>query len=172
MRSTSKSGVVLNVTYKIYTIHMSNRKENKEDFIQWTTRAEELLHFFGSHKAAGIFRDNAFLDKSLNFCSELFAKDGDIEIINNYGTKYLCGSYPIRLIVRKSFLHHIQQTDDNLLSRLLERARYARVHRRFVMPVIFLPNNTCIARSSTLSTTGEILLNKASNVVSDVLLSS
>eukprot|EP01084_Bolivina_argentea_P063268 115568_1 len=143
----------------------------KIPFIEWTARCEALLHFFGSHKAAGTLRDNEFLDQSFNYCSQLFARDGEIITIDNHGKQELCDSYPIKIILQKSFLHHIDTNPTNYddLCRLLERARYARVHRRFVVPVIFLPNHACIARSSTLSTTGELLLNKATSVVSEAL---
>lgn len=209
----------------------------------WISRSEKLLHFFGSHKAAGTLRDHQFIAKTFNRCAELFRRDGEILTITNCGQQELCDSYPIHMILHKSYVDHIEsipngitngmetvdggdavnsdladigvsgksgsfhsdQRGDNLpyspplvahptnsnssysandddqmnecqdgVSRLLsiiERARFARVHRRFVVPVIFLPNHSCIARSSTLSTTGELLLNKATSVVSEALLS-
>eukprot|EP01084_Bolivina_argentea_P302423 522000_1 len=145
----------------------------------WTSRCEELLYFFGSHKAAGLLGKHKFLETSFNYCKQLFERDGDIVIIDNYGQQELCDSYPIQIILPKSFVEYIENNNDinnqhidincnDFLCRLIERARYARVHRRFVVPVIFV-NNACIARSSTLSTTGELLLNKATTVVSEAL---
>ena len=51
------------------------------------------------------------------------------------------------------------------LPRLIDDARFARVHRRFAAPVIFFPNGACIARSATLSTTGEVYLQKTVTAV-------
>eukprot|EP00485_Elphidium_margaritaceum_P016123 CAMPEP_0202730636 /NCGR_PEP_ID=MMETSP1385-20130828/186739_1 /ASSEMBLY_ACC=CAM_ASM_000861 /TAXON_ID=933848 /ORGANISM="Elphidium margaritaceum" /LENGTH=1041 /DNA_ID=CAMNT_0049396913 /DNA_START=30 /DNA_END=3155 /DNA_ORIENTATION=- len=166
----------------------------KLSFLDWITRCEQVLHFFASYKAAGTLRDDTFLDECMQHCLDLFKRDGDIVVIENYGTQELCDSYPIKLVLYKSFLERMQHkhrhrhrsrhtqsssaanntsynnTDAyEYLCNLLETARFARVHRRFIAPVIFLPNHACIARSSTLSTTGELLLNKASSVVSDAL---
>ncbi len=161
----------------------------------WTSLCEDLLYFFASHKAAGTLRAHPFLATSFALCADLFGRDGDIITIDNCGQQELCDSYPIKLILQKSYLDHIDSvhpidavdampldvdhesndhghSPSDGLCRLLERARFARVHRRFVAPVIFLPNDQCIARSSTLSTAGELLLNKATSVVSDALLSA
>ena len=121
----------------------------------WLCRCHDVLRFFASHKAAGTLRNSAFLDESLRLSLALFSKDGDFVTIDNHGSQELCDSYPMRLILSAS---------QSSVSSLLERARFARVHRRFVAPVIFLAHNVCIARSSTLSSNKELLLHKATSV--------
>eukprot|EP01084_Bolivina_argentea_P115862 205961_1 len=141
-----------------------NINEAKQSsIIEWTNHSKQVLHFLASHKASGTKRNDKLLLKSFENSKMLFEKDIPVDIIDNYGDKELCNSYPIKIIIQRSFNQHISNKNDNInnLTKLFDNARFGRVRCRFVVPVIFLANNLCIARSGTLSCTKELWLNKS-----------
>eukprot|EP01083_Nonionella_stella_P218593 783789_1 len=93
-------------------------KNRQTALLEWTTRSEHVLHFLASHKASGTLKDDKFLSKCLNYCVTLFEIDNEVILINNYGKKELCDSYPSKIIIAKSFINNNSKLYNTNLSNL------------------------------------------------------
>eukprot|EP01083_Nonionella_stella_P191329 708272_1 len=162
-----------NITSKnLYSMSASATESKEEKCNDWKTHCKEVLHFMSAHKSAGTLRTDTFLFQSFELCKTLFERDDDVVVIDNHGDNELCDSYPVKIIIQKSFFQHVSAHNNKDLNHLFARARYARARCRFAIPVIFLPNNSCIARSATLSSSNELLLNKSTTAVYDTFVSN
>ena len=120
----------------------------------------ELLTFFASEMAVGKScrtdtNNKEQLFSVLDTCKNLFTKDYQIVSIDNFGDNEACDSYPPSIFIAQSYLD-LNSIDKDELSSLINNARYARLLRRFVTPVIFFNNGCCVARSSTLCINKEL----------------
>ena len=117
----------------------------------------------------------------------LFASDYQIALLENKHGE-LCSTYPPQIILLEREVHDNKQTDSpsdssssppsasscisHHLEHLMHESRFARVHGRFVVPVIFIQGKH-VCRSATTSVDVETIFNnvtvKTKNTVKQLL---
>ena len=131
------------------------------------TSIVSLLSTF-SIKSISKYRTDPLIISYQLHVNNLILRDYNISIIDNTDGA-ICTTYPLHILIIDNKCNN--NIDNIKLKELCCSSRYARVHGRFVIPILPI-NNRYLCRSSTISIGAETLLNVGSSVFMSYLWQS